>query len=54
MHFLARVQCFAGMEEISCDRKEVMEELVGDVSNYFVNEGPFGRIRARNTDFVCK
>ncbi|XP_043995260.1 venom phosphodiesterase 2 isoform X2 [Gambusia affinis] len=41
-----------GMEEISCDRKEVMEELVGDVSNYFVNEGPFGRIRARNTDFV--
>uniref|UniRef100_A0A3B5QZZ3 Ectonucleotide pyrophosphatase/phosphodiesterase 3 n=1 Tax=Xiphophorus maculatus TaxID=8083 RepID=A0A3B5QZZ3_XIPMA len=42
-----------GMEEISCDRKEVMKELVGDISNYFVNEGPFGRIRARNEDF-CK
>uniref|UniRef100_A0A3B3XRH9 SMB domain-containing protein n=1 Tax=Poecilia mexicana TaxID=48701 RepID=A0A3B3XRH9_9TELE len=42
-----------GMEEISCDRKEVMEDLVGNISNYFVNEGPFGRIRARNEDF-CK
>uniref|UniRef100_A0A3B3YZS2 ENPP1-3/EXOG-like endonuclease/phosphodiesterase domain-containing protein n=1 Tax=Poecilia mexicana TaxID=48701 RepID=A0A3B3YZS2_9TELE len=41
------------MEEISCDRKEVMEDLVGNISNYFVNEGPFGRIRARNEDF-CK
>ncbi|KAM4549950.1 venom phosphodiesterase CdcPDE [Fundulus diaphanus] len=41
-----------GMEDISCDRKEVMQELVGDTSNYFVNEGPFGRIRARDKDLV--
>ncbi|XP_038135669.1 venom phosphodiesterase 1 [Cyprinodon tularosa] len=41
-----------GMEETSCDRKEVMQDLVGDISNYFVNEGPVGRIRAKNKDFV--
>ncbi|MEQ2204602.1 hypothetical protein XENOCAPTIV_015737, partial [Xenoophorus captivus] len=41
-----------GMEETSCDRKEVMQELVGDISNYFVNEGPVGRIRAKDKDFV--
>ncbi|XP_029023583.1 ectonucleotide pyrophosphatase/phosphodiesterase family member 3 isoform X2 [Betta splendens] len=39
-----------GMEETSCDRKEVLEELVGDVTQYFVTEGPFGRIRAKNSD----
>ncbi|KAM9340330.1 venom phosphodiesterase CdcPDE [Symphorus nematophorus] len=41
-----------GMEETSCNRKEVLQELVGDVSNYWVTEGPFGRIRARNKDTV--
>lgn len=42
------------MEETSCDRKEVMQDLVGDVNNYFVTEGPFGRIRAKNNDTSCK
>lgn len=37
-----------GMEETSCERKEVLQDFVGDVSKYWVNEGPFGRIRARN------
>ncbi|KAK1789431.1 hypothetical protein P4O66_015360 [Electrophorus voltai] len=37
-----------GMEETSCDRKEVLEDLVGDVSQLYVTEGVFGRIRARN------
>ncbi|XP_036948184.1 uncharacterized protein LOC119016472 [Acanthopagrus latus] len=41
-----------GMEETSCQRKEVMQDLVGDVSRYWVTEGPFGRIRARNKDTV--
>ncbi|XP_040909967.1 venom phosphodiesterase 1 [Toxotes jaculatrix] len=41
-----------GMEETSCDRKEVLQELVGDISNYYVTEGPFGRIRARTKDTV--
>ncbi|XP_068431430.1 venom phosphodiesterase 1 [Clinocottus analis] len=37
-----------GMEDTSCDRKEVLQELVGDIRNFWVNEGTFGRIRARN------
>ncbi|XP_068189573.1 ectonucleotide pyrophosphatase/phosphodiesterase family member 3 isoform X2 [Antennarius striatus] len=41
-----------GMEEISCDRKEVLQDLVGDVSRYWVTEGPFGRIRAKDKDFI--
>ncbi|XP_051811061.1 venom phosphodiesterase 1 [Acanthochromis polyacanthus] len=41
-----------GMEEMSCNRKEILQELVGDTSSYFVIEGPFGRIRARNNDTV--
>lgn len=41
-----------GMEEISCDRKEALQELVGDTSSYFVYQGPFGRIRAMNKDTV--
>nr|XP_020478264.1 venom phosphodiesterase 1-like [Monopterus albus]XP_020478265.1 venom phosphodiesterase 1-like [Monopterus albus] len=41
-----------GMEDISCDRKEVLQELVGDVSSYFVTEGPFGRIRGKSKDTV--
>uniref|UniRef100_A0A3B4UIF2 Venom phosphodiesterase 1-like n=1 Tax=Seriola dumerili TaxID=41447 RepID=A0A3B4UIF2_SERDU len=35
-----------GMEDTSCNRKEVLQELVGDISNYYVTEGPFGRIRS--------
>ncbi|KAF1382049.1 hypothetical protein PFLUV_G00160370 [Perca fluviatilis] len=41
-----------GMEDTSCDRKEVLQELVGDIQNYWVTEGPFGRIRAKNKDTV--
>ncbi|KAA8591254.1 hypothetical protein FQN60_002197 [Etheostoma spectabile] len=41
-----------GMEDTSCDRKEVLQELVGDVQDYWVTEGPFGRIRAKNKDTV--
>ncbi|XP_054461497.1 venom phosphodiesterase 1 [Anoplopoma fimbria] len=37
-----------GMEATSCDRKEVLQDLVGDIRNYWVTEGPFGRIRAKN------
>uniref|UniRef100_A0A8C7Z1Q4 SMB domain-containing protein n=1 Tax=Oryzias sinensis TaxID=183150 RepID=A0A8C7Z1Q4_9TELE len=37
-----------GMEEISCDRKEAMQDLGVDTSLYVVTEGPFGRIRAKN------
>lgn len=38
-----------GMEEISCKRKEVLQDFVGNVSSYWVYEGPFSRIRARNS-----
>ncbi|XP_029370635.1 ectonucleotide pyrophosphatase/phosphodiesterase family member 3 [Echeneis naucrates] len=41
-----------GMEETSCERKEVLQELVGDVGKYFVTEGPVGRIRAKSKDAV--
>ncbi|CAN9503608.1 unnamed protein product [Ophioblennius macclurei] len=41
-----------GMEEISCDRKEAMQEFLGDTSDYIVTEGPFGRVRAKNKDTV--
>ncbi|XP_053541991.1 venom phosphodiesterase 1 isoform X1 [Ictalurus punctatus] len=37
-----------GMAETSCDRKEVLENFIGDVSHLYVNQGPFGRIRAVN------
>ncbi|XP_066524852.1 venom phosphodiesterase CdcPDE [Hoplias malabaricus] len=37
-----------GMQETSCERKEVLQKLVGDVSHLYVYQGPFGRIRARN------
>lgn len=37
-----------GMEETSCERKEVLQDFVGDVRKYWVTEGPFGRIRARD------
>lgn len=42
------------MEETSCDRKENLQELLGDVSDYIVAEGPFGRIRTRNPDAYCE
>ncbi|XP_041811855.1 ectonucleotide pyrophosphatase/phosphodiesterase family member 3 [Chelmon rostratus] len=37
-----------GMQSISCDRKEALENLVGDTSKYWVVDGPVGRIRAIN------
>ncbi|KAF4081620.1 hypothetical protein AMELA_G00163300 [Ameiurus melas] len=37
-----------GMAETSCDRKEVLQNFIGDVSHLYVNQGPFGRIRAVN------
>uniref|UniRef100_A0A4W6BRB1 SMB domain-containing protein n=1 Tax=Lates calcarifer TaxID=8187 RepID=A0A4W6BRB1_LATCA len=42
-----------GMEETNCNRKEVLQQMVGDISNYYVTEGPFGRIRAKNKN-TCK
>ncbi|KAF3834346.1 hypothetical protein F7725_025550 [Dissostichus mawsoni] len=42
-----------GMEETSCERKEVLQDLVGDIRNYWVTEGPFGRIRTKHKD-TCK
>lgn len=42
------------MEETSCERKEALQELVGDTSMYVVTEGPIGRIRAKNKDALCK
>ncbi|KAM6973003.1 ectonucleotide pyrophosphatase/phosphodiesterase family member 3 [Aplochiton taeniatus] len=41
-----------GMEETNCDRKETLQELVGDVKDFFVTQGPFGRIRAINKNEV--
>lgn len=42
------------MEEMNCSRKENLQELVGDVSRYWVTEGPFGRVRARDKDAECE
>lgn len=39
-----------GMEEMNCSRKENLQELVGDVSRYWVTQGPFGRVRPRDKD----
>ncbi|XP_061752555.1 ectonucleotide pyrophosphatase/phosphodiesterase family member 3 [Nerophis ophidion] len=39
-----------GMEETSCDRKEALEDLLGDVSALWVTEGPFGRVRSKDKD----
>ncbi|GLD59507.1 venom phosphodiesterase 1-like isoform X1 [Lates japonicus] len=41
-----------GMEETNCNRKEVLQEMVGEIRNYYVTEGPFGRIRAKNKNTV--
>ncbi|RXN25203.1 ectonucleotide pyrophosphatase phosphodiesterase family member 2-like protein [Labeo rohita] len=35
--------------ETSCERKEALQDFIGDVNHLYVNEGPFGRIRAKNT-----
>lgn len=43
-----------GMEDTSCDRKEVLQDLVGSIKDLWVTEGPFGRIRAANKDAVCE
>lgn len=40
----------SGMENTSCKRMEVLQDFVGNVSNYWVTEGAFGRIRAINND----
>uniref|UniRef100_A0AAV2K8G4 Uncharacterized protein n=1 Tax=Knipowitschia caucasica TaxID=637954 RepID=A0AAV2K8G4_KNICA len=37
-----------GMEDTSCDRKVALQDLVGDVRNLWVTQGPFGRVRARD------
>ncbi|KAL0962324.1 hypothetical protein UPYG_G00338640 [Umbra pygmaea] len=39
-----------GMEDTSCDRKEVLQNLlqVDNVNNLYVYEGPFGRIRSKD------
>ncbi|XP_072304430.1 venom phosphodiesterase CdcPDE [Eucyclogobius newberryi] len=37
-----------GMEDTSCDRKEALQDLVGDVQGLWVTQGPFGRVRARD------
>ncbi|XP_017578041.1 ectonucleotide pyrophosphatase/phosphodiesterase family member 3 [Pygocentrus nattereri] len=37
-----------GMVETSCDRREVLQDIVGDISNLYVYEGALGRIRARD------
>uniref|UniRef100_A0A672YYH5 Ectonucleotide pyrophosphatase/phosphodiesterase 1 n=1 Tax=Sphaeramia orbicularis TaxID=375764 RepID=A0A672YYH5_9TELE len=42
-----------GMESTSCDRMEVLEDLVGDIRSLWVTEGPFGRIRAKDKH-TCK
>ncbi|XP_028821901.1 venom phosphodiesterase 1-like isoform X1 [Denticeps clupeoides] len=39
-----------GMEETSCDRKEALQNLVGDTSHLEVNQGTFGRIRPKNKE----
>ncbi|KAL2080189.1 hypothetical protein ACEWY4_023982 [Coilia grayii] len=37
-----------GMEETSCARKEVLQDMIGDVRSLYVNEGPFGRCKKPN------
>ncbi|XP_060760336.1 venom phosphodiesterase 1 [Neoarius graeffei] len=39
-----------GMGETSCDRKEVLQKFIGDISHLSVYQGPFGRIRAVNEE----
>ena len=42
------------MEETSCDRQENLQDMVGSVRDYWVTEGPFGRVRARDKDTICE
>ncbi|KAJ8394659.1 hypothetical protein AAFF_G00044620 [Aldrovandia affinis] len=37
-----------GMADISCDRVENLYDMIGDISNLYVYEGAFGRIRAKD------
>ncbi|KAM8884832.1 venom phosphodiesterase CdcPDE [Synchiropus picturatus] len=41
-----------GMEETSCERTEDLQSLIGDVSKFWVTQGPFGRIRTKNKDDI--
>uniref|UniRef100_A0A3P9ABW0 SMB domain-containing protein n=1 Tax=Esox lucius TaxID=8010 RepID=A0A3P9ABW0_ESOLU len=45
-----------GMEDTSCDRKEVLQDLlqVDDVSHLYVYQGPFGRIRSDKKNQPCE
>ncbi|CAL8293007.1 unnamed protein product [Merluccius merluccius] len=42
-----------GMEDTSCERKTVLQDLV-DIRGLWVTEGPVGRIRARDKNTVCE
>uniref|UniRef100_A0A8C5CIJ4 SMB domain-containing protein n=1 Tax=Gadus morhua TaxID=8049 RepID=A0A8C5CIJ4_GADMO len=42
-----------GMEDTSCERKEVLQDLV-DTEDLWVTDGPVGRIRARSAGTVCE
>ncbi|XP_076013174.1 ectonucleotide pyrophosphatase/phosphodiesterase family member 3 [Genypterus blacodes] len=41
-----------GMEDTSCDRKEVLQDIIGSINGLWVTEGPVGRIRAKNKEAV--
>uniref|UniRef100_A0A8C9QZ08 SMB domain-containing protein n=1 Tax=Scleropages formosus TaxID=113540 RepID=A0A8C9QZ08_SCLFO len=43
-----------GMEETSCDRMEILEDMVGNINHLHVNQGAFGRIRSQNKDQTCE
>ena len=43
-----------GMEETSCDRQENLQDMVGSVQDYWVTEGPFGRVRARDKNTISE
>uniref|UniRef100_A0A674DGP2 Venom phosphodiesterase 1-like n=1 Tax=Salmo trutta TaxID=8032 RepID=A0A674DGP2_SALTR len=45
-----------GMEDTSCDRKEVLQDLlqVENVGDLYVYEGPFGRIRSNDKNQPCE
>uniref|UniRef100_A0A8C7N2A5 SMB domain-containing protein n=1 Tax=Oncorhynchus kisutch TaxID=8019 RepID=A0A8C7N2A5_ONCKI len=45
-----------GMEDTSCDRKEVLQDLlqVENVRDLYVYEGPFGRIRSNDKNQPCE
>uniref|UniRef100_A0AAR2KZR1 SMB domain-containing protein n=1 Tax=Pygocentrus nattereri TaxID=42514 RepID=A0AAR2KZR1_PYGNA len=43
-----------GMVETSCDRREVLQDIVGDISNLYVYEGALGRIRCKKPDQQIK